>query len=286
MYIGKISFTSLPDIGFAIRHYSRDYKVTYGRNSRKCVEIAYINSGGITLTYNGIDMYAPEGSIAVIFRHLPISTSTVGDAVHSHDTVLGEFDDLSFEPEEYGIRDEDDVIRIPFVTMPSEKTEKVGLALRKIGSELAKERENKSFASSIAFVSILKELSDIYSSRCDNTELIFRKTVVRIKNYIDNNIEKKITISDIAEFIGKSPNYTGQIFRKNTGMKVSSYVNLQKAKKISLLIKSKEMSFKEACKTLAITDETYGYRIFKKFIGLTPGEFLNVKSIERDNTNL
>ena len=50
MYVGEIAFTSLPDIGFAMRHSRMYYSANYGNSSKKCIEIAYINSGGINLT--------------------------------------------------------------------------------------------------------------------------------------------------------------------------------------------------------------------------------------------
>lgn len=279
MYIGKIRFNSLPDIGFAIRHYSGDYKVTYGRNPKLQIEIACINSGNIRLYCQNTEMYAPEGSVVVIFRHLPISTTTVGECVHSHDTVLGEFEDLDFELSDTSDVS-GDVLSIPFVTMPSEKTAKIGLRLRRIISDMSRDRENSSFSASVEFVSILKEISDIYTSGKSNIHS--QKTVAKIKNYIDENIQSRITMGDIASLTGKSCNHVGQIFKKGTGMTVTEYANMQKVKKISLLIKSREKTFKQACEEVCVYDEAYGYRLFKKYMGLTPGEFLSVKHIDRD----
>ncbi len=279
MYAGRIKFSVLPDIGFAIRHYSFDYKTTYGNRQAARVEIAYINSGSITLTFNGQEMYAPEGSIVVLFRQLSVSTRTVGDELHSHDTVLAEFEDL-----EFGFSDDvkagNGVLTIPFVTEPSDRTEKIGIELRKIISDMSSDREGRSFYASVAFVSILKEISDIYYEK--NTCSAADGTADRIRKFIDDNIQKNISVTEIAKYIGKSPNYAGQIFKKSMGMTINSYVNMQKVKKISLLIKDRDMSFKDACDSVCVYDEAYGYRLFKKYMGLTPGQFLSIKQIERD----
>ena len=108
--------------------------------------------------------------------------------------------------------------------------------------------------------------------------------VGRIRKYIDDNIQKSISVKEIAGYIDKSPNYTGQIFKKSTGMSINSYINMQKIKKISLLIKDRDMSFKDACDWACIYDEAYGYRLFKKYMGLTPGQFLSIKQIDRDKS--
>ena len=276
MLTGKIMFNSLPDIGFAMRHSRKQYSASYGKNSRKSIEIAYINSGGINLIVNGTKIYAPEGSIVVLFRHLPISTETVGDGIHSHDTVLAEFSDLDFASGEnessdgYGLE-------IPFVTMPSEKTEKIGVELRRIVSDMTEDRDGRSIHASISFVSILKELADIYAK--DSGIFIKEKNVAKIKEYINNNIEKNIPITEIASHIERSPNYTGQLFKRNVGMTVAEYANLQKMKKVASLIKEQGLTFSDACASVSLCDVSYGYRLFKKHIGLTPGEFIRANSI-------
>lgn len=281
MYTGIISFTSLPDIGFAMRHSRMHYSADYGNNLKKCIEVAYINSGGINITLNGDEMHAPEGSVVVLFRHLPISTETVGEGLHSHDTVLGEFEDLDFVLGSKEISCIRRGLEIPFVTMPSARTEKIGIEIRRIVSDMTKERDSKEFCASVTFVSILKELSDIYVSENDASLRTTEKNVPIIKRYIDDNIDRGITIGEIASHIGKSSNYTGQLFRKYMGMTVAEYINLQKMKKVSVLIKEKQMSFSDACTSVSICDASYGYRLFKKYIGLTPRKFLEANSIGR-----
>ena len=281
MYTGKISFTSLPDIGFAMQHTRMHYSAVYGNKQKKCIEVAYINSGSISLCLNGDRMHAPEGSVVVLFRHLPISTKTVGDGVHSHYTVLGEFEDLDFVLGDKEIPSDQYRLEIPFVTKPSAKTEKIGIEIRRIVSDMTKERDSKEFCASVAFVSILKELSDIYASGNDASLKTNEKNVSIIKRYIEDNFDRSITIGEIASHIGKSPNYTGQLFRKYMGMTVAEYINLQKMKKVSLLIKEKQMTFSDACSSVSICDSSYGYRLFKKHIGLTPREFLEANSIRR-----
>lgn len=279
MQTGKITFTSLPDIGFAMRHYTMHYSANYGSNFKKRIEIVYVNSGGINLKLNGMKINAPEGSVVVLFRHLPISTETVGEGIHSHDTVLGEFDDLDFV-----LGDDDSSLdqcrlEIPFVTMPSAKTEKIGIELRRLVSDMTEDREHKSFCAAVSFVSILKELADIYAVENGISAKVTEKNVLRIIEYIENNIGSAVTIADIACHIGRSSNHTGQLFKKHMGMTLTEYINLCKMKKVATLIKEQGISFNDACASVSLCDVSYGYRLFKKHIGLTPGGFIRLNSM-------
>ena len=38
---------------------------------------------------------------------------------------------------------------------------------------------------------------------------------------------------------------------------------------------TKGLEFKSACESAGITDVSYGYRLFKKQMGITPGEYKN-----------
>ena len=274
MLTGKIAFSSMPDIGFAMRRSKRYYNADYGSNLQNRIEIAYINTGGINLTLNGVTMYAPEGSVVVLFRHLPISTETVGDGVHSHDTVLGEFEELDFVLGDNALPPDPYRLEIPFVTLPSAKTENIGFKLRLIVADMMEDRDSKRFCAAVSFVSILKELADIYASENGASAKTTEKNVTKIIEYIENYIDGVVTITEIASHIGKSPNYTGQLFKKYMGMTVTEYVNLRKMKKVSALIIEQGISFSDACASVSLCDVSYGYRLFKKYIGLTPREFL------------
>lgn len=279
MLTGKIAFACIPDIGFAMRHTKRHYNTSYGNNLEKRIEIAYINSGGINIILNDEKIHAPEGSVVVLFRHLPISTETVGEGIHSHDTVLGEFTDLDFVLGGEEASSDRCRLEIPFVTMPSARTEKIGIELRRIVSDMTEDRDGKGFYASVSFVSILKELADIYAAQNGISAKVTEKNVSKIIEYIENNIDSTITIAEIAAYIERSSNHTGQLFKKHVGMTITEYVNLLKMKKVSALIKEQEISFSDACASVSLYDLSYGYCLFKKYIGLTPGEFLRANSI-------
>lgn len=103
----------------------------------------------------------------------------------------------------------------------------------------------------------------------------------KVKEYIANNIDKKILLSDVADFVGKSPNYINSLFKSSSGSSVNLYVCNERVKKIAELIKDRDLSFETACENVGITDVSYGYRLFKKHMGTTPAKYVQAESIKK-----
>ena len=281
MFFGKINFDKIPDIGFAMAHYSENYKPTYG-GKKMSVEVAYINSGTVKLTYDKKDMYASEGSVIVLFRQVPVSTATVGDKLHSHYTVLAEFESCELEIAEDASGTDGGGLVLPFVTPASSTTEDIGRRLRAIASDMATDRDMNALGASLTFLEILHTLSDLCRKDTTDKSEAYRKISSAVKACVEDNADKKITLQWIAEQIGKSPNHIGHAFRVCNGISVVEYINSRKIKKLASLIESGEVSFALACEMVGIADQTYGYRLFKKYMGITPGQFASIKKIKRE----
>ena len=280
MYYGKIKFSSIPDIGFAISHSSRDYKTTYGHNKKMSVEIVYVTSGTVRLSLYGKDMYAGTGSVVVIFRHLPVSNCTLGNEIQSHHTVLAEFENYDFTLiGEY--EDGDNSLTIPFVLEPCAETEEIAKTLCRISVDMAENREKNLLKSAVAFLSLLSKISDTAAQNHTQGSKASKTIAERVCAYVADNIEKSISLSDISLYVSKSPNHVSYAFKNAMGITVKEYINMQKAKKIAAFMQDEGFSFALACEKTAITDVTYGYRLFKKYMGVTPKNYMLIERIQR-----
>lgn len=277
MYYGNINLNVIPEIGFAHKHYSTNYKTSYGSNRRMCIEIDYINSGALKVELYGKEMIAEQGSVIVLFRRLPITMVNVDDKHQDHCAVLAEFPDYDFSLLEDV--EESQGFVIPFVTAACRECEEIGKRLYKIASEKANADENNGLSLSVEFLSILKELHEINKkNRIQNKS--YKVISDKVCAYIDENIEKNISMSEIAEHIGKSPNHIGYAFRSEKGITITEYANIQKIKLIKSLMQEGK-SFKEACITAGLCDEAYGYRLFKRYTGITPKEYMRITTIKK-----
>jgi len=95
----------------------------------------------------------------------------------------------------------------------------------------------------------------------------------KIKKIITGSKGEDISLDLLSRKIGKTPNYLNYVFKEETGMTIHSYIIKEKVRIICELILSRSLSFKDACQAVGINDVSYGYRLFKKQTGLTPGAF-------------
>ena len=103
----------------------------------------------------------------------------------------------------------------------------------------------------------------------------------KIKHFIANNISKELPLSKIAEAMGKTPNYLNSVFKDATGMGIHQYISRERVRTICELMQTQGIPFKKACECVSILDVSYGYRLFKKHTGVTPGAFLEGKHLEK-----
>ena len=93
--------------------------------------------------------------------------------------------------------------------------------------------------------------------------------------YINNNITDKISVSDLSEICGISSDYLSQIFKKEMGENLSSYIlrkKLQKAK--SLLLDN--YTYAQICEALNFSSTSYFVTSFKRFYLMTPGQYVRL----------
>jgi len=92
--------------------------------------------------------------------------------------------------------------------------------------------------------------------------------------YINEHVSEPITLTDLASVLHLTREYTANIFKKETGMTVSAFVNDRKLSLASDMLRSGDVSIGEIAKSLGY--ENYGYfsRIFKKKFGISPMRYI------------
>ena len=273
MYYGELTFNTVPTIGFAHHLYAEKQQTTvYGRH-HKGFEIVYISNGELELNYNEQTLTASTGSIVVLFRELPITL--FGSAEQSHCTVQAEMP-LQFTLLDNGEIPQPNSLYLPFVIPPCPENERIKKMLYTIVSDLGVSREDNGFHAALQFMEILRLLDKhartLYCE-LDNASLIS----YRVKQLISQQFDKTLTLADIAADLNKTPNYINRLFREANGITIHQYINREKAARIAELIRHRQIPFKTACDSVGIFDTAFGYRLFKKHIGITPKQFLNSK---------
>lgn len=97
--------------------------------------------------------------------------------------------------------------------------------------------------------------------------------VIRAKMFINENYSSPLTLKEIADNAFLSPYHLAHLFKKETGVGTMQYVarvRLEEAKKL-LLDRSRKII--DICYEIGYRSLSHFNRMFKKLIGITPGEY-------------
>ncbi|HEX2926837.1 MAG TPA: AraC family transcriptional regulator [Ruminiclostridium sp.] len=95
----------------------------------------------------------------------------------------------------------------------------------------------------------------------------------RCLDFIEKNIEKRLTVADVAKAIPISTSYLSSIFKKKINMTVIDYINNFRLEKSKELIKMSSLNFTQISEQLGYNSVHYFSRQFKLKYGISPSEF-------------
>ncbi len=113
----------------------------------------------------------------------------------------------------------------------------------------------------------------VSESAADGRTGKYRQDVVRITVYIKENITQKITLAQIAKLVNMNESYVSRLFKNETGVNLTSYINLLKMGKAIELLKDPDVMVKEVANRLGFDEQSYFNRIFNKYLSSSPSEF-------------
>lgn len=93
--------------------------------------------------------------------------------------------------------------------------------------------------------------------------------------YINDNIDKKITVSSLSEICNISPDYLSQVFKDEMGENLSTYITKRKLETAKDML-TKGKSNNEICCYLGFSSVSHFITAFKKHYNMTPTEYLNL----------
>ena len=270
MFEFDFSFSGLPQIGFAHHFYTERYNAL----DAPCdgtFELVYIKRGGLSVELFGESFVAEPGSILFLLRDLPWRIGTAdGAGFQSHCSIQLKFSDFSFLRTTKDDFSNNTVLQMYYP--PSEENEMIRRELYSVISDLAVSREENEMSASMRMIGVIGQLASICKHKRDLS--VSELVSYRVKRFIQSDITKRLSLEDIAAHLGKTPNYVNSCFREANGITIRQYINRERARKISELIEFQWLSFAEACENVGIEDSTYGYRLFKKYMGVTPKAYL------------
>ncbi len=105
--------------------------------------------------------------------------------------------------------------------------------------------------------------------------------ITDIKNYIRCNLEFDINILSVAHVFHYNHRYLGRLFKKETGIHMYEYINLQRINLAKELLSTTDLKIIDISIKVGFNSVTYFNLLFKREVGVTPTEFRKVSKSGR-----
>lgn len=97
--------------------------------------------------------------------------------------------------------------------------------------------------------------------------------IKKCMQYVRLHLNKKITVADIADECGYSPDYLSSLFSKTTGKTISHYIRREKIIAACQLLQAGK-STAETAYCLDFSSESYFIKSFRDEMGITPARYI------------
>lgn len=97
--------------------------------------------------------------------------------------------------------------------------------------------------------------------------------IQRVLNYIHLHPEENLSLKYFAQLYSFSPSYLSNLFRTETGITLTEYINRCRVERAALLLRYTDQSIAQIGESVGFLDENYFTRIFKKIKGVPPSVY-------------
>ncbi|MBM7565974.1 AraC family transcriptional regulator [Paenibacillus sacheonensis] len=126
---------------------------------------------------------------------------------------------------------------------------------------------------------VMLEICDQKKGGLDERNEILIETIKGIvqQNYQDMNL----SLQSVSGMMKLSGDYIGRLFRKGESMSVADYINAVRIAKAQELLRGSKDSINEVMVKVGYANQSYFFKLFKKKLGCTPGEYRLKKSLSK-----
>lgn len=174
---------------------------------------------------------------------------------------------------------------LPLYIPPSPENNEIFNLIRNIACAKTAQLDRSYFEECADFMQLIHKLCERIREDDADSDVSpgNRRHCARAKSFISQNIDRRLTVSDVANAIGVSKNYLTNVFSSSEGIPLMEYINRSKLSYMMVLIRRYGYTLAQAGKHVGMTDVNYISRIFKRYYGITVTEYK--RSLERqENT--
>jgi AraC family transcriptional regulator len=95
----------------------------------------------------------------------------------------------------------------------------------------------------------------------------------RIREYIEESLDRDLSIAALAEVVGMSHHYFADLFHQTTGFTPHQYVSHRRVARAQQLLLDTEVTLADVAYRCGFTSQSQFTTLFRRFAGVTPGRF-------------
>jgi AraC family transcriptional regulator, transcriptional activator for feuABC-ybbA operon len=224
------------------------------------------------------------GSIIIDNKNYPLKEGMLfyfcPDVLHTIDPGTGEragflsvhfsYAHVNFDDGKWAIRDEKDMLPL-HNAQELKDTYLIEELFKKLVDTWNEKKPGYEFAARTLLQQLL--IATVQNTRKQNRNFGASLKVEKAIQYMHQNSNKKVTLTELSDMVKLSPAYLSRSFKETTGYSVIEYFNKIKIDKAKELFIEGEKKVKEVSQLLGFSDEFYFSRIFKKIEGVSPIEY-------------
>ena len=101
----------------------------------------------------------------------------------------------------------------------------------------------------------------------------YSETSKRIVRYLEENFTREIPLQEIADLVGFNKNYICSLFKQDSGMTIGGCHTVIRIRKAAEMISFSDMDLSQVAQTAGFTSTSHFTRVFKKVVGIPPGQY-------------
>lgn len=119
----------------------------------------------------------------------------------------------------------------------------------------------------------LDQVMQIISEASAAREDIRNYTILRAINYIKEHYQENLSLEQLADYLGMTPEYLSTLFNREVGLNFSVFLKQFRISHAKRLLKGTDRKIYEIAQAVGYHDPKYFNRVFKEVVGVSPGDF-------------
>ena len=247
------------------------------------LEFGYVEENPLDVYFRKLDTHIrlEEGDAYVLIPPYDVVVNPVRPGIHRRYSVEYMASCASSERIADGLTEEDlnrmDQwnLTLPFIIPESKEKAEIKTMVRRIIEERTVPGEINYFQQCQQCMEMLNMMRSLMFQiyRQDGATPSQRRYCCLAKEYVRDHIDGKITVGEIADYVGIHKNYLTNLFSKCEHMHVMEYVNRTKLNRMMDRMLKEGWSLTKAAAEVGFDNADYVSKIFKKYNGVTITEY-------------